>query len=339
MQSLDAVLKQRNPTVWVTKLLIVINVAVFIAMLAGGAGIWHSPNGIQLNWGANFGPATQDGEWWRLFTAMFLHFGALHLLLNCWALWDAGQLVERMYGQARFLAIYLMSGLSGNLVSLVFQGNSAVSGGASGAIFGIFGALLTFLWRERTTITAHEFRWLFWGALGFAIATIVMGFVVPGIDNASHIGGFIAGALASIVLAQSITFPVWPIKVPATAALIFLAALLTLIMNIPPPKYRWSDEILLRKQLSEFLYQDQTINRSWLVVVQAGKQGDTTFDDLASQIESNISEPYAQSFEKLSQLPNNPALPSSTQLDNVLDYIQHRKDESKAMAENLRNKN
>ena len=96
---------------------------------------------------------------------------------------------------------------------------------------------------------------------------------------------------------------------------------------------------MLCKQLNEFLYQDQTINRSWLEVVHAGKQGDKTFDDLASQIESNISEPYAQSFEKLSQLPNNPALPSSTQLDNVLDYIQHRKDESKAMAEKLRKKN
>ncbi len=338
MQSLDAFLKQRNPTIWVTKLLIFINIAIFITMLAGGAGIWHSPNGIQLSWGANFGPATQDGEWWRLFTAMFLHFGVLHLLLNCWALWDAGQLVERMYGQARFLAIYLISGLSGNLVSLVFQGNLAVSGGASGAIFGIFGALLTFLWRERTAITTREFRWLFWGALGFAIATIVMGFIVPGIDNAAHVGGFIAGVLISIMLAKSITLPVWPIKMSATAALICLVAIVTLVMNIPPPKYRWSDEILLRKQLSEFLYQDQTINRTWLEVVHSGKQGDKTFDDLASQIESNISEPYALSFEKLSQLPNNPALPSSTQLDNVLDYIQLRKDESKAMAEKLRNK-
>lgn len=339
MQTLDAVLKQRSPTIWVTKLLIIINLAVFIAMLVGGAGIWHSPNGIQLDWGANFGPATQDGEWWRLATAMFLHFGVVHILLNCWTLWDAGQLVERMYGQARFLAIYLISGIAGNLVSLVFQGNFAVSGGASGAIFGLFGSLLTFLWRERKAITAHEFRWLFWGALGFAIATIVMGFIVPGIDNAAHIGGFIAGILVSVVLARSITVPVSPIKITALVATIMLISLVTLIVNIPPPKYRWSDEILLRKQISEFLYQDQTTNRSWLEVIHAGKQGDKTFDDLASQINKNITEPYAQSFEKLSQLPSNPALPSSGQLNEILHYIQQRADESKAMAEQLRQKN
>jgi rhomboid protease GluP len=338
LQSLDAVLKQRNPNIWVTKLLIFINVAVFIAMLVGGAGMWHSTNGIQLNWGANFGPATQDGEWWRLATAMFLHFGIVHLLLNTWSLWDAGQLVERMYGQTRFLSIYLVSGLTGNLVSLVFQGNSAVSGGASGAIFGIFGALLTFLWHERTAITVREFRWLFWGALGFAIATIVMGFVVPGIDNSAHIGGFVAGILVSIVFSNPITLQVWPIQIPVVAASVLLSSVVVLMLNIPPPKYIWSDEILLRKQISEFLYQDQTINRSWLEVIHAGKQGDTTLDDLASKIESNISEPYAQSFEKLSQLPKNPALPSSSQLDGILDYIQLRADESKIMAEKLRDR-
>ena len=338
MQTLDAILKQHSPTIWVTKLLIIINLAVFISMLVGGAGFWHSPNGIQLNWGANFGPATQDGEWWRLFTAIFLHFGALHLLLNCWALWDAGQFVERMYGQTRFLAIYLISGLAGNLVSLVFQGNSAVSGGASGAIFGTFGALLTFLWRERTAITLHEFRWLFWGALGFAIATIVMGFMVPGIDNAAHIGGGIAGLLVSISLAKSITVPVFPIKTTALSVIAMLVALVILVVNIPPPKYRWSDEVLLRKEISAFLYQDQTINRSWLEVIHAGKQGEIPFDDLASLIDTDISEPYAQSFEKLSQLPTNPALPSSSQLSNILDYIEQRKTESETMAEKLRSK-
>ena len=123
MQSFHQVLKQRLPNVTLTKLLIAINLLVFAAMLVGGAGFWHSPNGIQLTWGANFGPATQDGEWWRLFTAMFLHFGAMHLVLNCYALWDAGQLAERMYGHGRFLAIYLLSGLGGNLLSFVVQGN------------------------------------------------------------------------------------------------------------------------------------------------------------------------------------------------------------------------
>jgi len=307
-------------------------------MLINGAGLWHSPNGVQLAWGANFGPATQDGEWWRLGSAMFLHFGVVHLVLNMWSLWDAGQLVERMYGHIRFACIYVISGLSGNLVSLVVQGNSAVSGGASGAVFGIYGAAIIFLWRERAAITPHEFRWLFWGALGFASATIILGFIVPGIDNAAHIGGFVTGVLAAIVFTQSITARAMPMKITLAAASIWVLASMALFLNIPAPKYRWSDELLVRNQINEFLYQDQEINRSWLEIMHEGKQGNKTFDELAGRIDSSISEPYAESFEKLARLPINPALPSANQLENLLQYVQQRKEESKALAEELRRK-
>lgn len=336
MQTLHDVLKLRHPEIWITKLLIAANILVFAAMLLDGAGLWHSANGIQLAWGANFGPATQDGEWWRLASAIFLHFGAVHLLLNMWALWDAGQWVERVYGHARFASIYIISGLTGNLVSLVIQGNSAVSGGASGAIFGIYGALLTFLWRERDAITKHEFRWLFWGALGFSLATIVMGFIIPGIDNSAHIGGFISGILISILLQKPISVRPSSTKASLTTASIFSLAILTLMLNIPAPKYRWSDELFVRKQIEAFLQQDQAINRSWLEIIQADKQGKTTVDGLASQIDSTIGDRYEESFEKLSQLPADPALPSAAKLDELLKYIALKKDESRAMADKLR---
>jgi rhomboid protease GluP len=336
LQALHETLRLRSPQVWVTKLLIVANVLIFLAMLANGAGFWHSPNGVQLAWGANFSPATQDGEWWRLGSAMFLHFGVVHLVLNVWSLWDAGQLVERMYGRIRFASIYLISGLSGNLISLVSQGNLAVSGGASGAIFGVYGALLVFLWCERTAISLHEFRWLFWGALGFATATIILGFIIPGIDNAAHIGGFVTGILVSIVFSQSITVKALPMSASIISGFIMVLASLLLVLNIPPPKYRWRDELLLRNQINEFVYQDQAINRSWLEIMQEGKQGNKTFDELAGQIDSTINAPYEESFEKLSQLPINPALPSASQLENLLQYIQHRKEESKMLAEILR---
>ena len=134
MLSLHDLLSRQARGIPVTRLLVAINLIVFVAMLAGGAGLWHSSNSVQLAWGANFGPATQDGEWWRLGTAMFLHFGIIHLGLNLWALWDGGQLVERMYGSVRFTAIYFASGLTGNLLSLVANKGLAISGGASGAI-------------------------------------------------------------------------------------------------------------------------------------------------------------------------------------------------------------
>ena len=187
----------------VTLLLIGANLLVFGLMLGNGAGLWHAQNSIQLAWGANFGPATQDGQWWRLGSALFLHFGLIHLTMNLWALWDGGQLVERMFGHLRFIIIYLASGLCGNLLSLVIQGNEAVSGGASGAIFGVYGALLVFVWRERQQLNPGEFRWLFWGGLGFSAVSITLGLVIPGIDNSAHIGGLIAGCLLGMLFGRA----------------------------------------------------------------------------------------------------------------------------------------
>ena len=305
-------------------------------MLVNGAGFWHSSNGVQLAWGANFGPATQDGQWWRPGSAMFLHFGIIHLVLNTWSLWDVGQLAERMYGRWRFVCIYMISGLAGNLVSLVVQGNAAVSGGASGAIFGVYGAALVFLWRERAAIAQHEFRWLFWGALGFASLTIMLGYIIPGIDNAAHIGGFITGVLASIVLSQTITARVMPIKITLATAFVIIIVSLILFINLPTPKYRWSDELLLRDQINAFNDQNQAVNRSWLDIVNESKQGKKTASELAGQIDSTISAPLEQSLEQLSELPQNQALPSAAQLENIKQYAEQRKAASEATAEKLR---
>lgn len=203
---------------------------------------WHNASGVQLAWGANFGPATQDGQWWRLLTAMFIHFGVVHLALNMWALWDVGRLVERLMGRWRFALLYGGSGVFGNLVSLVAQGNQAVSGGASGAVFGLFGALLVFLWRERAQVDRTEFRWLFGGALGFSAAMLGMGFVVTGIDNAAHGGGLGAGVLLGCLLARP-----WTVNSPKVqhgrwgAGMVLVLALSLLALSLPEPSYRYGE--------------------------------------------------------------------------------------------------
>jgi rhomboid protease GluP len=336
LQSLYDRLIQRSATTPVTYALIGANVLVFIAMLFNGAGFWHSPNDIQLKWGANFGPATQDGEWWRLFTAMFLHFGIMHLSLNCLSLWESGQLVERMYGRWRFVGIYLTSGLFGNLLSLVTQGNVAVSGGASGAIFGVYGAALVFLWRERAVIDTYEFRWLFGGGVAFSILTIALGYIIPGIDNYAHIGGLIAGMLAGISLSQSIASRLMSTKYRWAAFFSVFLGSLFLITHLPKPKYRWSDELLLRSELNKFLYEDQAINRKWLEIEYQSKQADQSFEALSKQIDFGISKPYEQSLEKLSKLPNDPALPSANQLERILRNTEARKQQADILMKGLK---
>ena len=334
---LEDLLGRRIARPAVTWLLIVANTLVFGAMVVNGADLWHSPSGVQLAWGANFGPATQDGEWWRLGSAMFIHFGLLHLTFNMWALWDGGRLVERMYGHVRFIVLYLASGLAGNLLSLVVQGNEAVSGGASGAIFGVYGALLACLWRERRNLHIEEFRWLFWGALAFSAVSIALGFVIPGIDNSAHIGGFITGILGGFILALPLTGAGRLARRPRLAATVVLAlAVAVLIARIPAPKYRWSEEMRVRQEIAEFVRQEQVIKRSWLDIVDESRQGGATFDELAGQIDSVIGDRYEGSFEQLSQLPLDPALPSAPALENILQYVQHKRDATRALTDELR---
>ena len=327
------------PHLRVTYALVVLNFLVFIAMLLSGAGLWHSPNGVQLAWGANFGPATQDGQWWRLGSALFLHFGLLHLALNMWALWDGGQWVERMYGPVRFAVIYFAAGLMGNLLSLVVHAGHGVSGGASGAIFGIYGALITYLLCERSRIQHGEFRWLFWGALGFSGATIVFGLLVPGIDNAAHIGGLLTGLLAGYLLLKRTADQALIIQRGRWLSLgLLLLATGLLVYLIPQPSYRWSEELKAREEIGAFLRDDLAISDSWQKLLLEGKQGRLSFDELAEKIDTVVAERYEESFDELSALPHKEALPSAPKLEKLIRYAERRRDASRALADGLRNR-
>ena len=337
LPSLHDQIYQRTPHAWVTRLLLGVNVLAFLALLSAGAGFWHSSSSVQLAWGASFGPATKDGEWWRLGSAMFLHFGVLHLGMNMWALWDAGQLVERMYGHARFAALYFVSGLTGNLVSLIVQGDSAVSAGASGAVFGLYGALLVFLWRERRQLHPREFRWLFWGAVGFSVVTIALGFIVPGIDNAAHIAGFVSGALIGIAFARPLVAAhVVPVRNRLFAGGAYVLATAYLATHIPAPVYLWSEEALVRQEISHFLQEDEAISSAWENILNDAKRRGTSFAELARRVDQAIAEPYERSFEQLSNLHVSPGLPSAATVETLRHYAELRRNASIDLVEGLR---
>lgn len=315
------------------------NILVFATMLGYGAGLWHTSNSVQLAWGANFGPATQDGQWWRLGTAMFLHFGLVHLALNMWALWDVGRLVERLLGRLRFVLLYLASGMFGNLLSLVLQGNRAVSGGASGAVFSLYGALLVFLWRERRHVDKGEFRWLFGAASAFTLLTLGMGLVVPGIDNAAHVGGLVCGAVLARVLARP-----WTAGSPHAHRGQWLAGVLLalgttlLVLNIPAPSYRMGEELRAREAIRLFLSEDQRISKRLDALLNATRRGGVSFEQLAGTIDTDVTADYQESFEQLSALSLGAAAPSAKTLEVLRKYAALRSDASQALAEGLRTK-
>lgn len=334
--SLDP-LHGRSAWISVTSALIVSNLLVACAMFVVGAGLGHSSSTVQMAWGANFGPATKDGEWWRLATAMFLHFGALHLAMNMAALWDSGRLVERAFGPGRFAAIYFASGLTGNLLSLIVQGDRAVSGGASGAIFGIYGAFLVFLLLERRRLHPSDFRWMFWGAAIFSVITLILGLLIPGIDNAAHFGGFVAGAMTGLALVPpSVASNPSRRRAQWIVAGTFALAIALLVARIPDPAYRWSEEQRARGEIREFIGEDARINARMRSILQENRVAGASFDQLAGRIEAEVAHSYEQSFEQLSALNVSPEVPSAATLDKLRRYAETRRDATQALAEGLR---
>ena len=317
--------------------ILLLNLLVFLAMLSQGAGLWHTANGVQLAWGANFGPATQDGQWWRLVTAMFIHFGVVHLGMNLWALRDVGRLVERLYGQWRFATLYVGSGILGNLLSLVVQGNQAVSGGASGAIFGLYGALLVFLWRERRQVMPSEFRWLFGAASVFTVLMLFMGWVIPGIDNAAHGGGLLGGALLARVFARPWT-PRSPQNrlVQGLALLLLLAGTGWLAGHIPAPSYLFREELKAREAIQSFTLADQRITRQWGEILDTAPRQKLSFEQLAGRIETTVTAGYERSFEQLVAATPESQAPSAAALEGLQAYALQRAQASRDLAEGLR---
>lgn len=180
---------------WV-KVFLVINVAIWLLMtLAGGS---ENPE-VLIQFGANFSPLIVQGEIWRLFTANFLHIGVLHLAFNSFALNALGQEAEALFGSPRFIVIYLLAGLSGSIFSFGLHTGVALSAGASTAIFGLVGALISFFVRNRKHFGSVGGRRLN-SYIGIAALNLFIGLSVPGIDNLGHIGGFLGGSILGWLL-------------------------------------------------------------------------------------------------------------------------------------------
>ncbi len=150
--------------------------------------------------GAKWGPAINGGQYWRLLMPIVLHGSFIHLAFNSYALYALGPQSERVYGRARFLAVYLLAGLGGSIASYVVAPEQLAIG-ASGAIFGLIGALAAMSYTMRSLIGPERADQQLRQLVGMAAVNLVLGFVMPSIDNSAHIGGLVVGALAGLALA------------------------------------------------------------------------------------------------------------------------------------------
>jgi len=181
-----------TPQPFLTPALIVVNVAIFLVMAANGFTFTNAGAESFLRWGADFGPLTTHGQWWRLVTAAFVHANFIHLLTNMLILWSIGNFTERLFGRVSFTVLYLFSGIGGNLASLAWQ-PFTVAMGASGAVFGLYGGLLAVLLLHRNTVPRPRIAAIGKSAAIFIAINLLYGLSQSNVDLAAHIGGLVSG--------------------------------------------------------------------------------------------------------------------------------------------------
>jgi membrane associated rhomboid family serine protease/Flp pilus assembly protein TadD len=185
--------------------LIAANIVVFalMAVTSGSAALSGPSNQVLLNFGANYGIRTMFGEYWRIFTNIFVHLGLLHCFMNMWIFAVMGPITERLYGSLKFTVVYLFAGLIASLTSIYISPQS-ISAGASGAIFGIFGLWFGFLIANKKILQENFVKSNMKSTVVFLIMVLVSGFMRSGTDNAAHIGGVVAGFISGFLLSPLI---------------------------------------------------------------------------------------------------------------------------------------
>lgn len=190
------------PRAIVTKSIIAVNVAVFIVMVltTGGEALGHASSNVVKMFGANFSYLTlTTGQYWRLITSAFVHSGIVHLGVNMYMIWVMGSVLEEFLGPTKFLAVYVIAATAGGLASIIWD-PAVTSVGASGAALGLIGGLMSVYVMRKGEFSQELARNALIVTLFFAGYNILAGFMQTGVDNAAHIGGFIAGMIASACL-------------------------------------------------------------------------------------------------------------------------------------------
>lgn len=319
----------------VTRALVVANALIFALLALLCMNPMQIPSDLLIRMGGNFAPLVQKDEPWRLFTALFLHGGLLHVGLNMWALHQAGQVVERLYGRAGFAVLYLVAGLLGNLASLWWK-PGPVSVGASGAIFGVYGALLAYLVLQRGSVPNEIFREMRAGTLGFIGYSLFAGFSIPGIDNAAHLGGLLGGLVMGAALAQPVVAPEpvsWrsPRALGGVALSIALGA--GLWWSAPQSVRRFEVDSAYTQALQRFSVDEQELLREQAALLEALRQKRLSDSAALDKLEHDLIPRWERAITQLGWRQVPPG--QDMHRDELVHYAEARRDALKALAQGL----
>ncbi len=323
-----------TPRTWGIPSIVVANALVFLAMLLAGGHLLNPGIALMLDWGANFGPLTLTGQWWRLLTCMFLHFGIIHIAFNMYVLWQIGHFVERLVGNIGLLVLYLMSGLAASIASLAWN-PSVVSAGASGAVFGVCGALLGFIAFRRDTIPGEVIKSLRSSLITFVIYNVVFSMIVPAIDMAAHLGGFAYGLVCGMVLSQPIVIGS-VIKRWQRNLLLFVGSAIVLpaaFLLLPPAPL---DTISIRAEI-QFLDQQAASTFNDLIIKWQDKSIDN--ERFLEALQNDVTPLWQEALERSETLVKEGGTQNKVLWVAMQTYLTNRLDSLQALVIGLRDQN
>ena len=311
-------------TISLTTALMALNGVMFL--LVGLRGGFDPSVPMLIDWGANFGPLTVNGQWWRLLTATVLHANVLHLLSNLYALWYVGRLAEPLFGRPSFLLIYLLSGVAGCVSSLWWH-PFAAGVGASGAIFGIYGALAAWLAIRHRSMRASTAASLISGVGAMIVYNLLFGFFQKNVDVAAHVGGLVTGLVTGSALAVPLPVTIgWAV---ARAAIVGAAGLVAIgglasrvpkVDDLPGAMTRFSDA----ERVTNFEYEQ---------LLAKLQQREITVEQFADGIEAQVLPRWTSAREQLAHVR---AGPEQQTIDDILRYMSLRGDALRLTAEGMR---
>jgi len=195
-EEINRVMKLSGSNLYATYSIIAINAIVFILMIIDGAGLLTPNSIVHIKWGSNFTAFTLSGDWWRLITNVFIHFGIIHIVMNTYAFYMVGVFLEPMLGKTRYITAYLCTGVLASIASLWWHKEGVNSAGASGAIFGLYGVFLALLF---TNLIPKQMRNALLQSIGiFVVYNLIYG-TKSGVDNSAHIGGLVSGLIIGFI--------------------------------------------------------------------------------------------------------------------------------------------
>jgi membrane associated rhomboid family serine protease len=328
-----------TPRVFVTHVIVGLNVAAMVALLTQGVSPWLPPPESLVPYGANVAPLTTNGQWWRLLSATFIHYGVLHLAMNMYVLWGVGQFVERLVGNIGLVVLYLLSGLAGSLASTWWNPAFAVGAGASGAVLGVYGALLGFMLRQRHVIPTQVLSRLRSGAIIFLGLNLMLGFSVEGIDMAAHLGGLLCGFLCGMALSHPLRRDAARRRWLRNGATALVGASLVLAAIVVLPKIPEDPRVAAAHK--QFLKDAQQLERrcldSWAGGQQRHERGEINDAELATLLEGKVLPCWRALVKKL-RLPDEPPKEQRVAVERLRRYLALRRQAWQLQVEALRQK-